>query len=118
MLEVCIFSSCFASCLMSPNLRITVFRGCAFFKIHCLEDGVLAVLLLDGESRLLNFSFPLQGGIFRFPLFLFGSIVGEEVKLDSVVVFLWCICFRQDVICHNIHTPHQQILVHEPVKEF
>ena len=72
---------------MSPNLRITVFGSCAFFKIHRLEDGVLAVLLLDGESRLLDFSFPFQGGSFGFLLFLFGGIVREEVKLDSTSFF-------------------------------
>ena len=83
MLEVCIFSSCFASCLMSPDLRIAVFCSCAFFKIHRLEDGILAVLLLDGESRLLDFSFPFQGGSFGFLFFLFGGIVGKEVELNS-----------------------------------
>ena len=101
---------------MSPNLRITVFGSCAFFKIHRLEDGVLAVLLLDGESRLLDFSFPFQGGSFGFLLFLFGGIVREEVKLDSTVIFLRCVRFRQDMICHNIHTADKQILVHYPVK--
>ena len=105
-------------CLMPADLRITVFGSCAFFKIHRLEDGVLSVLLLDGESRLLNFSFTLPGGIFGFPLFLFGGIVGEEVKLESTVIFLRCVRFRQDMICYNIHTADKQILVHDPVEEF
>ena len=71
---------------MPADLRITVFGGCAFFKIHRLEDGVLSVLLLDGESRLLDFSFPFQGGILGFLVFLFGGIVGEEVGLDNPVI--------------------------------
>ena len=103
---------------MPADLRITVFRGCAFFKIHRLEDGVLAVLLLDGESCLLNLSFPFQGSVFGFPLFLFGGLVGEEVELNSTVVVLWGISFRQDMICNNVHTADKQILVHNPVEEF
>ena len=86
MLEVCIFSSCFASCLMSPNLRIAVLRRCAFFQIHRLENGVLSVLLLDGESCLLNFSLALQSGVLGFLFFLFGGIVGEEVELENPVI--------------------------------
>ena len=71
---------------MPADLRITVFRGCAFFKIHRFEDGVLTVLFLDGKCRLLNFSFPFQGGILSFLFFLFGGIVGEEVELDNPVI--------------------------------
>ena len=102
---------------MPADLRITVFGGCAFFKIHRFEDGVLSVLLLDGKSRFLDFSFPFQGGILSFLFFLFGGVVGKEVKLDSAVVFLRGIGLRQDVICHNIHTADKQILVHDPVKQ-
>ena len=103
---------------MPADLRIPILCRCAFFKIHRLEDGVLSVLLLDGKSRLLDFSFPFQGSVFGFLLFLFGGIVGEEVELDNPVIFLRHVRLRQDVICHNIHTPHQQILVHDPVEEF
>ena len=71
---------------MPADLRIAVFGSCAFFKIHRLEDGVLSVLLLDGESRLLDFSLAFQGGIFGFLLFLFGGIVGKEVELDNPVI--------------------------------
>ena len=71
---------------MPADLRVAVFCSCAFFKIHRLEDGVLYVLLLDGESRLLDFSFPFQGGILGFLLFLFGGIVGEEVELENPVI--------------------------------
>ena len=71
---------------MPADLRVAVFCRCAFFKIPRLEDGVLYVLLLDGESRLLDFSFPFQGGILGFLLFLFGGIVGEEVELDNPVI--------------------------------
>ena len=102
---------------MPADLSISILCGCAFFKIHRLEDRVLSVLLLDGESSLLNFSLPFQGSVFGFPLFLFGGIVSEEVKLDSTVIFLRCVRFRQDVICHNIHTADKQILVHDPVKQ-
>ena len=44
------------------------------------------------------------GGILGFLLFLFGGIVGEEVELNSTVVFLWGVRFRQDMICNNVHT--------------
>ena len=71
---------------MPADLRIAVFGGCAFFKIHRLEDGVLSVLLLDGESCLLNFSLALQSGVLGFLFFLFGGIVGEEVELDNPVI--------------------------------
>ena len=118
MLEVCIFSSCFASCLMSPNLRITVFRGCAFFKIHRLEDGVLSVLLFDCKRGGLYFPLTLPGGIHSFLFFLFGGLVGKEGELVSTVVFLSRIGFRQDLICHHIHTADTPILVHDPVKQF
>ena len=49
--------------------------------------------------------------------FLFGGIVGKEVELDSTVIFLRRVRFRQDMICHNIHTADKQILVHDPVKQ-
>ena len=103
---------------MPSDLRIAVFRGCAFFKIHRLEDGVLSVLLLDGKSRLLDFPLTLQSGVLGFLFFLFGSIVSEKVKLDSTVIFLRRVRFRQDMICYNIHTADKQILVHDPVEEF
>ena len=41
-------------CLMPADLRITVFGGRAFFKIHRLEDGVLSVLLLDLLSSIVK----------------------------------------------------------------
>ena len=103
---------------MPADLRITVFGGRAFFKIHRLEDGVLPVLPLDGKSRLLDFSFPFQCGIISFLLLLFCGIVSEEVELDSTVIFLRCVRFRQDMICNNVHTADKQILVHNPVEEF
>ena len=71
---------------MPSNLRIAVFRGCTFFKIHCLEDGVLSILLLDGKRGGLYLPLTLQSGIFSFLFFLFGGIVGEEVELDNPVI--------------------------------
>ena len=103
---------------MPSNLRIAVFRGCTFFKIHCLEDGVLSILLLDGKRGGLYLPLTLQSGIFGFLFFLFGSLVSEKVKLDSTVIFLRRVRFRQDMICYNIHTADKQILVHDPVEEF
>ena len=73
---------------MPSNLRIAVFRGCTFFKIHCLEDGVLSVLLLDGKRGGLYLPLTLQSGIFGFLFFLFGGIVGKEIELDCTVVFI------------------------------
>ena len=63
---------------MPSNLRIAVFRGCTFFKIHCLEDGVLSILLLDGKRGGLYLPLTLQSGIFGFLFFLFGGIVGKR----------------------------------------
>ena len=68
---------------MPSNLRIAVFRGCAFFKIHRLEDGILAVLLFDRKRGGLYFPLTLQCSVLSFLLFLFGGIVGEEVKLQE-----------------------------------
>ena len=71
---------------MPSNLRIAVFRGCTFFKIHCLEDGVLSVLLFDCKRGGLYFPLTFQGSVLGFLLFLFGGIVGEEVELDNPVI--------------------------------
>ena len=103
---------------MPSNLRIAVFRGCTFFKIHCLEDGVLSILLFDCKRGGLYFPLTLQDGILSFLFFLFGGIVGKEIELDSTVIFLRRVRFRQDMICYNIHTADKQILVHDPVEEF
>ena len=92
-------------------------------RIHEMKTTISTAIislgvLVDGESSLLNFSFPFQGSVFGFPLFLFGGIVGEEVELNSTVIFLRRVHFRQDMICHNIHTADKKILVHNPVEEF
>ena len=102
---------------MPADLRITVFGSCAFFQIHRLEDGVLSILLFDRKRGGLYFPLALQCGVFGFLFFLFCGIVGEEVKLDSTVIFLRRVRFRQDMICYNIHTADKQILVHDPVKQ-
>ena len=103
---------------MPSNLRIAVFRGCAFFKIHRLEDGVLSILLFDCKRGGLYFPLTLQCSVLSSLLFLFGGLVGKEVELDNPVIFLRRVRFRQDMICHNIHTADKQILVHDPVEEF
>ena len=103
---------------MPSNLRIAVFRGCTFFKIHCLEDGVLSILLLDGKRGGLYLPLTLQSGIFGFLFFLFGGIVGKEVELDCTVVFLRYISLRQEMICNKINKADKQILIHDPVEEF
>ena len=103
---------------MPADLGIAVFGGCAFFKIHRLEDGVLSVLLFDRKRGGLYFPLTLQCSVLSFLLFLFGGIVSEEVKLDSAVFFLRCFGLRQDMICYNVHTADKQILVHDPVEEF
>ena len=71
---------------MPADLRITVFGGCAFFKIHRLEDGVLSVLLFDCKRGGLYFPLPLQSGVLGFLFFLFGGIVGKEVELNNPVI--------------------------------
>ena len=71
---------------MPSNLRIAVFRGCTFFKIHCLENGVLSVLLFDRKRGGLYFPLTLQCSVLSSLLFLFGGIVGEEVGLDNPVI--------------------------------
>ena len=103
---------------MPSNLRIAVFRGCTFFKIHCLENGVLSVLLFDCKRGGLYFPLTFQGSVLGFLFFLFGGIVGKEVELDCTVVFLRYNSLRQDMICNNIHKADKQILIHDPVEEF
>ena len=78
---------------MPSNLRIAVFRGCTFFKIHCLEDGVLSILLFDCKRGGLYLPLTLQSGIFGFLFLLFGGIVGKEVALGSFVFFFWFFFF-------------------------
>ena len=102
---------------MPADLRVAVFRSCSFFKIHRLEDCVLSVLFLNGESCLLDFSLSLHSSVFSFLLFLFCGVVSEEVKLNSAVVYLRSIRYNKDMICYNIHTADKQILVHDPVKQ-
>ena len=68
---------------MPADLRIAVFRGCTFFKIHRLEDCVLSILLFDRKRGGLNFPFTLQSSVLGFLLFLFGGIVGEEVDASA-----------------------------------
>ena len=102
---------------MPADLCIPILCRCAFFKIHRLEDGVLSVLLFDCKRGGLYFPLTFQGGVLGFLFFLFGSIVSEKVKLDSTVILLRRVRFRQDMICYNIHTADKQILVHDPVKQ-
>ena len=71
---------------MPSDLRITVFGSCAFFKIHRLEDGILAVLLFDRKRGGLYFPLTLQCSVLSFLLFLFGGIVGKEVELDNPAI--------------------------------
>ena len=71
---------------MPADLRIAVFGGCAFFKIHRLEDGILAVLLFDCKRSGLYFPLTLQCSVLSSLLFLFGGIVSEEVELDNPVI--------------------------------
>ena len=88
---------------MPSYLRIAVFRGCAFFKIHRLKNSVLSVFLFDCKCSGLYLPFALQRCIFGFLFFLFGNVVGEEVKLDSTIVLLRGIDFWQDMICNDVH---------------
>ena len=71
---------------MPADLRVAVFGGCAFFKIHRLEDGVLSILLLDGKRGGLYLPLTLQCSVLSFLFFLFGGIVSEEVELDNPVI--------------------------------
>ena len=78
---------------MPSNLRIAVFRGCTFFKIHCLEDGVLSILLLDGKRGGLYLPLTLQSGIFGFLYSWIGVAVGGTLMFlfwrRIVRTFFW-----------------------------
>ena len=110
---------------MSADLRIAVFGGCAFFKIHRLEDGVLPVLFLDGKSRLLDFSFSFQCGILDFLLLLLysknenypGFIKRKNID-DLRRTFAKAI-FTDDL--HNLYdeqTERRNVLSRESIDEF
>ena len=104
--------------LFTPCALRSAHYGLWQLRLLHLEDGILAVLLFDRKRGGLYFPLTLQCSVLSFLLFLFGGIVSEEVELDSTVIFLRCVRFRQDMICHNIHTADKQILVHDPVEEF
>ena len=102
---------------MTADLPIAVLGRCALLQIHSLENGVLSVLLLDGKCRLLDLLFPFQRSVLCLLLFLLGGVVRKKVQLNGAVVLLRCVRLRQDMICNDIHAPHQQIPVHDPVKQ-
>ena len=86
---------------MASNLVVSEHGGCALLQVAAFQDGILTVLFLDGEHRLLPFLFPHQrllGGCL-FP----GDclIVAEQVKLISGRGVSQ-VTFGEDVIGGNI----------------
>ncbi len=72
---------------MPADLCVAVFGSRTILKVHPLEDGVLSILSLDGQSRRLYFPFTLQSSILGFLFSCFRGIVRKKVELDSAAIY-------------------------------
>ena len=55
---------------MPPNRLISLPGGGTLLQVHALQDGVLAVFLLDAQHGLLEFFLPGVGSVLFSPLLL------------------------------------------------
>ena len=72
---------------MPSNRLIPILRGGALLQIHALEDGVLAVALLDSQHGLLDLPLPSVGGLVRLLLLFLGGVVSKQVQLLRLPAF-------------------------------
>ena len=102
---------------MSSYLFVS-FNSCGtLFKIQSFQDGVLAVLLLDGQQGFLDAPFFGQlRGLFRLPGFL-RFVIGEEVQLHRLG--LHCFLFRliHHMIDAQVQPADEQVGLHNPVEK-
>ena len=73
------------SCLMPSDRLVALFGRRAILQVHPLEDGVLAVPLLDAQHGLLELPLPSVGGLIRLLPLLPLGIVGEQGQLLRLV---------------------------------
>ena len=73
------------SCLMPSDRLVTLPGGGPLLQIQPLEDGVLAVALLDAQHGLLELPLPSVGGLIRLLPLLPLGIVGEQGQLLRLV---------------------------------
>ena len=109
--------ACFSNYALCPP--IFPFRSMAvapFSRFMPLSSAFFAVFALDGERRLLQLSLPLECSLLCPPAFLLSGVVGEQVKLLTPSR-LGRVRFRNDVICHQIHAPDEQIRVDNAVEQ-
>ena len=90
-------------------------RG-ALLQVHPLEDGVLAVPLLDTQHGLLELSLPGVGGLVRLLPYLSGGVVGEQVQLFRLVPF-GGLRLVQQLVGADAQAANQQVFVRNPVVE-
>lgn len=99
---------------MPSNRLIPILRGGALLQIHALEDGVLAVALLDSQHGLLDLPLPSVGGLVRLLLLFLGGVVSKQVQLLRLPAFGGAGLVQQPVGA-DAQPPHQQVTVHDPV---
>ena len=81
---------------MSADLRITVLSCCTLFKIHSLEDCVLAVSLLDVYDGGLHLLFFFESRFLFGSLALLFPVIDEDAKLLAARRFFLCLSRQSD----------------------
>ena len=70
---------------MPSDRLVALFGRGAILQVHPLEDGVLAVPLLDAQHGLLELPLPGMGSLVRLFLLFPGGVVGEQIHLLRLV---------------------------------
>ena len=70
---------------MPPNRLISLPGSGPLLQVHPLEDGVLAIPLLDAQHGLLELPLPGVGGLIRLLPRFSGGVVGEQIQLLRLV---------------------------------
>ena len=108
--------ACFSDYALCPP--IFPFRSMAvapFSRFMPLSSAFLPYLLLMASAAAAAFA-PARVRPALPPAFLLSGIVGEQVKLLTPSR-LGRVRFRNDVICHQIHAPDEQIRVDNAVEQ-
>ena len=102
---------------MSADLRITVLSCCTLFKIHSLEDRVLAVSLLDVYDGSLHLLFFFESRFLFGPLALLFRVIDEDAKLLATRRFFPYLSLGNQTVDRNIHSSNKQVGVYDLIKE-
>ena len=102
---------------MTSDLFVAFSRRRAIFEIHALQNGVVAVALLDGKNGLLPPPFALTRlliGTGRVRLLLRG---GKEIQLLTALDRAGDFVLRQNAVCRDRHAAHEKVFVRNAVIE-